>query len=323
MTMNLFQKTTLGVFCLVSLVVTPVGALTPNGGRNAFDFLNISPVSRAVGVGEAYSAMGDDVGSVYYNPAGLASVLTNEMNITYLSLYQQMNYEFIAFATPLQPSFPSLGGVVALSAGLLQTGNMSRTNDFGVTTGTFSSGDQVFTLAYAKDFSPTVHIGASLKLLNQQIDTVQTSLFAVDAGLVVIPPSQGLRIGLEVKNLGAQDSGFNLPFTLSGGLSYRQYELFGDQDDGAITGEIIFPIQPIEDPVGAAIGVEYNYKWVGNRATIRAGYKYQNNGLGGEGLTLGAGYGLDLAGAVLFLDYAYAPADVFGDTNRVSLTTKF
>lgn len=71
------------------------------------------------------------------------------------------------------------------------------------------------------------------------------------------------------------------------------------------------------------MGVEYNYKWLGNRATLRAGYKYQNNGLGGEGLTLGAGYGMDLTGAVLFLDYAYAPADVFGDTNRVSLTTKF
>jgi hypothetical protein len=321
--MNLIKNIFVGFFCVSFMAFTPVWAQTANGGRDAFDFLNLSPISRAVGVGEAYSALGDDVGSVYYNPAGLASILTNEMNITYLSLYQQMNYEFIAFATPLQPAISSLGGVIALSVGMLQPGNMSRTNDSGVTTGTFSSGDQVFTLAYAKDFSPTLHVGVSLKLLDQQIDTIQSSLFAVDAGLVVIPPSQGLRIGLEIKNLGAQASGFNLPFILAGGLSYRQYELFSDQDDGAITGDVSFPIQPIEDPVGAALGMEYNYKWIGNRASIRVGYKFQNNGLGGEGITLGAGYGLDLTGAVLFLDYAFAPADVFGDTNRLSLTTKF
>lgn len=322
--MNFFVKNILlGMATFALLTGYSASAQTANGGTNSFDFLNISPISRAVGVGEAYSAVGDDVGSVYYNPAGLASILTNEMNITYLSLYQQMSYEFIAFATPLQPSFPSLGGVVALSAGLLQPGSMTRTNDSGQSTGSFSSGDEVFTLAYAKDISPTLHFGTSIKLITQQIDTVQTSLFAVDAGVVVIPSFQGMRFGLVVKNIGAQDSGFNLPFNLLGGISYRQYELFSDQDDGAVMGEVTLPIQPVEDPVMASFGLEYNYKWIGNRATLRAGYKFVNNGLGGEGLTLGAGYGLDFAGAVVFLDYAYAPADVFGDTNRVTLTTKF
>ncbi len=313
----------LGLITTAFLAVAPVWSQTANGGTNSFDFLNISPISRAVGVGEAYSAVGDDVGCVYYNPAGLASILTNEMNITYLSLYQQMSYEFIAFATPLQLSFPTLSGVVAVSVGLLQPGSMTRTLDNGQAAGSFSSGDEVFTLAYANDLSPAFHLGASLKLLNQQIDTVSTSLWAADAGLVVIPSFQGLRLGMVFKNIGAQDSGFNLPFNLLGGISYRQYELFSDQDDGAVMCEVSFPIQPIEDPVGANFGLEYNYKWIGNRATLRAGYKYQNNGLSGEGLTMGAGYGLDFAGAVLFLDYAYAPADVFGDTNRVTLTTKF
>src|SRR5271170_7942611 len=95
---------------------------TANGGRNSFDFLKISPISRAVGVGEAYTALGDDVGSIYYNPAGLASVLTNEFNATYLSLYQSVNYEFLAFAYPMTPSFPGVGGVFAISANFLQPG---------------------------------------------------------------------------------------------------------------------------------------------------------------------------------------------------------
>jgi hypothetical protein len=296
---------------------------TDNGGRAAFDFLKISPISRAIGVGGAYTALGDDVGSIYYNPAGLASVLTNELNVTYLSLYQGFNYEFLAYAYPLGESLPSIGGTIALSAGLLQPGNQQRTNDFGVTTGTFSSGDQVFSLAYARAFGDRLHVGISANMIQQQIDTVSSSVFDMDAGIVVLPPFDGLRLGLSLKNIGSQVSSFNLPFTLNAGLSYRRYEIFSEQDDGALTAEVSFPLQPIEDPVGVKVGGEYDFKWVGSRATIRAGYEFLDSSLDGVGLALGAGYGLDFGGTVLFLDYAFAPADIFGDSNRISLTTKF
>jgi hypothetical protein len=43
----------------------------------------------------------------------------------------------------------------------------------------------------------------------------------------------------------------------------------------------------------------------------------------GVGFTAGAGYGFDAGGAVIFLDYAFAPSGEFGATHRVSLTTKF
>ena len=90
-----------------------------NSGRDAFDFLKISPISRAVGVGGAYTALGDDVGSLYYNPAGLASLLTSEVNITYLSLYQSINFESFSFAYPVGETIPGLGGTVALGVNLL------------------------------------------------------------------------------------------------------------------------------------------------------------------------------------------------------------
>jgi hypothetical protein len=297
-----------------------------NSGRDAFDFLKISPISRAVGIGGAYTALGDDVGSIYYNPAGLASLLTSELNITYLSLYQSMNYESFSFAYPVGEALPSVGGTIAVGVNLLQPGSLSRTNDFGVTVNgnaTFSSGDQVFTLAYARAFGPSLHMGFAVNMLQQQIDTISSSLFDVSVGMVVLPPFDGMRLGVSLQNIGAQASGFNLPFNLNGGISYRRYEIFSEQDDGALTAEVSLPFQPIEDPVGVKVGAEYNFKWVGSRITIRGGYEFLNTSLSGIGLALGAGYGLDLSGAVLFLDYAYAPADIFGISNRISLTTKF
>jgi hypothetical protein len=318
-----FRRTSIAMLLVWLGMGNPSFSQTANGGRDAFDFLKISPISRAVGVGGAYTALGDDVGSIYYNPAGLASILTSELNFTYLSLYQSINYEFIAFAYPVGEALPSVGGTVAVSANLLQPGSQQRTDDTGAVKGTFSSADSVFTLAYARAFGPSVHFGLSVNLIQQQIDTISSSLFDVNAGIVVFPPFDGMRIGLSLKNMGAQVAGFNLPFTLNGGISYRRYELFSEQDDGALTAEVTFPLQPIEDPVGVKVGGEYNFKWIGSRATLRAGYEFLDTSLNGVGLTLGAGYGLDLSGTVLFLDYAYAPADIFGGAHRLSLTTKF
>ncbi len=323
MTGVFFKRTITSTLLLWGMINFSAHAQTDNGGRAAFDFLKISPISRAVGVGGAYTALGDDVGSIYYNPAGLASILTNELNVTYLSLYQSFSYEFLAYAYPLGESLPSVGGTVALSASLFQPGNQSRTNDFGVTTGTFSSGDQVFSLAYARAFGDRFHVGLSVNLIQQQIDTISSSVFDVNAGIVVLPPFDGMRLGLSLKNMGSQVSNFNLPFTLNAGLSYRRYEIFNEQDDGVLTAEVAFPLEPIEDPVGVKVGGEYDFKWVGSRATLRAGYEFLDTSLNGVGLALGAGYGLDFEGTVLFLDYAYAPADIFGDAQRISITTKF
>jgi len=310
-------------FLLALPGVPSVYAQTANGGRAAFDFLNISPITRAVGMGGAYTALGDDSGSIYYNPAGLASVLTNEMNLTYLDLYQSISYEFITFAYPLESALPGIGGTVAVSANLLQPGSQNRTDDNNNITGTFSSGDSVYTLAYAKAFGPNFHVGMSVKYIQQQIDTASSSLFDMDLGVVVLPSFDGMRVGIALKNLGAESSGFNLPLTLDTGISYRRYEILSEQDDGALTVDATFPIQPIEDSVGMSLGGEYNFKWVGSRATLRLGYTILGNSLSGVGFAVGAGYGIDFSGAVIFLDYAYTPEDIFGDANRFSLTTKF
>jgi hypothetical protein len=132
-----------------------------------------------------------------------------------------------------------------------------------------------------------------------------------------------MRVGIVLKNMGAQVTGFDLPLSLDSGISYRHYELLCEQDDGALTAEVAVPLHPIEDPVGVKVGGEYSYKWIGSRATIRGGYEFLDNSLKGIGLTVGAGYGLDMGGSVLCLDYAFAPADIFGSTHRVSLTSKF
>lgn len=308
---------------LSALAAPEARARSGVGGRSAFEFLKVSPVARAVALGDAYTALGDDAGSIAYNPAGLASVLTRELNLAYLSLVEDVTYQFIAFAYPLGPDLPSVGGTVGLSFNRAGLGSADRVDDNGKVLGTFSSGSNAFTFAYARNFGDMVHGGASIKFLRQEIDTVVESQAAFDGGIVVLPPFEGLRLGVALRNVGSKSEGFTLPFSVNAAASYRAYELFGPNDDGALAVEGHIPVQPVEDRLGMRVGLEYNYKMVGHRATVRAGYRFLDTDLEGLGLTVGGGYGADLGGTVLFLDYAFMPAGDFGSTHRISLTTKF
>ncbi len=305
------------------MVSTARAQTSANGGLNAFEFAQISPDARAIALAGAYTALGDDVGSVYYNPAGVASVLTNEIKMAYIMLYQGLSYETLAFAYPMEPVFHGLGGTFAISVNMLQPGTLEKTNDVGVTISTFSAGDDMFTFTYAHDLGTDFQAGLSFKYLQQQIDVVSSSLLALDAGVLFAPGNDGVRVGVDLKNIGDKSSSYNLPFTLNTGISFRQYGIFTKQDDMALSIDSAFPMV-IQDSLVVNVGAEYNLKWVGSRVSLRGGYSFiGSTDLSGIGLSAGAGYGIDFGGLVVFLDYAYTPADIFGDSNRFSLTTKF
>jgi hypothetical protein len=307
------------ILALGASSVYSVHAQAADGGRASFEFLKISPVARAMGMGDAYTAAGDDVGSVFYNPAGLASCLTNEFNVTYMRLYQGIDDEFVAFAHPMG----ALGGVVAVSAHMTQFGSTTRTLNDGSANGTYTAGDSQYNIAYGRELTGFLHGGLTVKIIRQQIDTQTESKVALDGGVVVLPHFEGLRLGLSIRNLGGADEGFDLPMVLSTGISYRHYALFKPNDDGVLSVEGDYGLQPLESQRGVRVGAEYNYKWLGQRASIRMGYKFLDQDVSGVGFTAGAGYGFDMGGAVLFLDYAFAPEGEFGSTNRISLSTKF
>jgi len=311
------------IILLVLAAAAPPVRASAVGGRSAFEFMKISPVTRAVAVGEAYAALGDDVGSVMYNPAGLASILTNELHFSYLMLYQDMNLEHIAFAYPLGQVAPKVGGTLAASVNLLQFGSMDRVDDNALVNGTFTSGNSAFSFAYARAFGEYVHSGINVKYIRQQIDVVKDSAFNADFGVVVLPPFEGLRIGVAARNLGGPVEGFDQPLVLNTGASYRMYELFSYHDDLCVSVEADIPIMPIEDRLGMRAGLEYDFKWVGHRVAVRGGYKFLDTDVDGVGLTAGGGYAVDIGGTIIYLDYAFMPAGDFGSSHRMSLMAKF
>jgi len=78
-------------------------------GTTTASFLKIGVGARNIGLGET-GAVSEDVNSVYWNPAGLASINEGEISLMYSVWLETINYEHLACGFPTK--FGNLGGAV-------------------------------------------------------------------------------------------------------------------------------------------------------------------------------------------------------------------
>jgi len=66
----------------------PVGAFASGAGTTAANFLKVSMNARAIAMGGAFSALSDDSGAVFSNPAGLAGFSGSELGFGFTTYLQ-------------------------------------------------------------------------------------------------------------------------------------------------------------------------------------------------------------------------------------------
>src|ERR1044072_8329406 len=94
---------------LRGMIAVGLGAwtiLTPSyasnaGGTSGGAVLSIPVGARSVGMGEAFTAMADDVSSLYWNPAGIAILNQSEASFMYSQDIQETTYSHAAVGHPL------------------------------------------------------------------------------------------------------------------------------------------------------------------------------------------------------------------------------
>ena len=277
-------------------------------GTTANNFLKILPPAKPTSMGEAYTAIGDGIDSIYYNPAGLAKSMMYELSFTHVAWFQSVNYESIGALLPF--NFGNIG----FALNYLDVTSMDKTDSSGNILSSFNPYSIEGILNYSSEFAENFYIGGNLKVMNFAIDPTDSqngsrASFMVDLGVIYdMSFLKGLSAGLSVKNLGPGtqyvSSTFLQPFTARAGLGYssRYFDIDGD-------------VEYVNDN-------DMNY-YVGAGTTLfdilglRAGY------IGGTINELSAGAGIKLGG--LAIDYAYVPytQDNLGITNRITLSYKF
>ncbi|MFH1563184.1 MAG: PorV/PorQ family protein [Nitrospirota bacterium] len=288
---------------LVIFAVSVEAETNENAGTCVGQFLKIGAGARPCGMGEAFSAVADDVNAIYWNPAGLMQITEKEGTFMHSDWLYDLKYEFLAYCQPTKK------GVSAISLTYLRMGDMEGTDNDANLIGDFGAYDYALSMAYAMPVNKNVHAGITGKIIQQKLEKENAKAIAVDIGILYFDPEkEGFKIAAVLQNLGSKlkfvQEPESLPLTCKFGAAYKKDKL-------TLAGDLT---KPQDNDARLNIGAEYLH--IQNLA-FRLGYNSQNDL--DKGWTLGVGFILK----ALQIDYAFIPYGELDNTHRFSLTKRF
>ena len=304
------KKIILVVVLTFSFELSALSLFAAGPGTTGATFLKLGVGSRPVAMGEAFVAVANDINALYWNPSGLSLSEGKQVIFTHTEWFQAIRYEYLAYC---QPAF---GGTIGAGITYLYITDIERRDIAGILLGSVPANDLAIAVAYAKTLSERLNLGATVKIINQQLDDKSALGIAADLGLQYKLNKEGLVMGLALQNMGYEApfilEASPLPMNLKMGIANKSAD-----SNLTLSADLNYSILDSIWAIGA--GIEY---WVHPVLAIRAGYKYNsaiNNTLGAlSGLTCGAGFKIGILG----IDYVLVPYGDLGYTHRISLLLK-
>jgi hypothetical protein len=278
-------------------------------GTTGANFLKVGVGARELGMGSAGSVLTDGANAVNWNPGRLAEVKGNDLTASYNMLFIDESQGFVGFAAPLKENM----GVIGAGVNYLTVANIEkRTADTEDPASKFSNNNTAISLSYARaEVMPNLSLGASLKYIQQKLDTQNDKAIAVDLGSIYKINSDW-SASFVVQNLGGKIGPDSLPLALKTGAATRFF-------DGKLAAAADLDWRVNDERFYVNLGADYAlHKYL----SVRAGYQVgrSQDKLGGlSGLAAGLGTKLDR----FSLDYAYVPFGDLGDTHRMTLGFNF
>lgn len=198
---KIFSLLLLFTFCLSIEVFAQKFEGTTQVGTTSGQFLKLGAGARSIGMGGAFTGIADDIYSVYYNPAGIASIPSNaEVAFNHANWFADMKYDFAAAAVNLQDM-----GILFLTV------TSFTTPEEKVRTELYPEGDGRYWdatsfsigIGYSRMLTDRFSIGGHFKYIRETIWNMSASGFAVDIGTLYKTPFNGLTIGAAITNFGS------------------------------------------------------------------------------------------------------------------------
>jgi hypothetical protein len=287
-------------FSLFLLCVISAG-LRANGVTGA-DVLKSHPSARAAAMGDAYTGLGDDLGALSFNPAGLMAIKGPSLDFLHHSGIATVSTEHVAYAHPLE--------ALTLGGSLLYRSQADIANPLAIDA-PVTAFDLALSVAVASrpsrwlknlpGFLEAADAGVSLKYLRSHLGRFDADAVAADVGLRA-PIGEGLTAGFSVVNLGPPikfiDVGDPLPGAFLLGVT-RAFQLLSDNR--------LLLSADAEAPFYSAFRGHFGLEdWLGKAFALRVGYLMDTaQSLGG--MSGGFGLKLDQEGLLFEFDYAFRP----------------
>ncbi len=331
-------------------------------GTRAGEFLLLPVGARATALGSAFTALADDISSLYWNPAGTSLMGSRQAMVSYIDYIDDTRQVWVGFATPFGAGDKAIGVQVG-TFGFSDQPEYTIEEPDG-TGRTYSVSMSQIGLTYSQQFNDRFSFGATGKFVNEDLAGAAASTFAVDIGTSYHTELGGraIRGAFTITNLGGQlkhtgsklqtelpeldpnqppggtdveysTKAWDLPTAFRVGLAYDVISNSNSRLTAA--GEFA---QPTGNDVSGALGAEYALMNIGDsgfNAALRGGFNYEPdngldvgssrmNGLNGDGLSFGGGLGYMMSETTgLNVDYAFRDKGLLGDQHLFSLGLRF
>ncbi len=168
-------------------------------GTAAAQFLKIGVGARANGMGGSFTAIANDVSTIYWNPAGIANLNRTSIGFTHSEWFADISHDFAGVVVPISSS-----DFLAVHATTLNTGEQEVTTVVSPDgTGIFYDvRDLAIGLTYSRQLTDRFSVGLTGKYVLQTLYNVQASSFTLDVGSYLRTGFHNLIIGMAISNFG-------------------------------------------------------------------------------------------------------------------------
>lgn len=292
-------------------------------GTTGAQFLELGVSARSMGMADAFVAVSNDVSAVYYNPAGLTSLLGTEVMATYVDMPAGVDFGYAAVGFPLE----SVGGVLGIGVSALTSGSIiERTYNRGVdypNEGIFGTGrkfawnDLAVSVAYGRYLTDRFSLGFTVRYIGEFVQSYSASSWSADVGTSYNTGYRDFKLAMAITNFGPDlkfiEKAAPLPINFKFGGSINVIE--GGNNVLTLVAEGSHPSDNLEK---YNAGMEYVFM---DRFALRFGGRFNYDV---DGFTAGAGvqlpYGDD---GLISFNYAYQDFGILTEVHRFTLGFAF
>jgi long-subunit fatty acid transport protein len=177
-----------------ALLALSVSARAAGAGTSSAQFLKLGAGARAAAMGDAFAAVADDATATYWNPAGIAQIENPEVTAMQNNGLVETQYQFIAAVLPMGEN------ALGISLSRMDYGDIDAYSAADVRQGSVDAGSLSAGLTFARKIGENVHLGATAKLVQDEIDGTSASTIAGDLGFLW--RGEKTSIGVAVQHLG-------------------------------------------------------------------------------------------------------------------------
>jgi len=168
-------------------------------GTAAAQFLKIGVGARAMGLAGSFTAIANDVSTLYWNPAGITNFSSFSFAVSHTEWFADISHDFAGIIYPLSTSDIIALNVIALNTGEQEVTTVTQPDGTGIF---YDVSDLAIGISYARELTDRFSVGLSVKYIQQNLYNESASTFAIDAGTFLRTGFHDLIIAMAISNFG-------------------------------------------------------------------------------------------------------------------------